>query len=93
MEFVPINLMLELRDLAFSNSSACASGSTKPSRILKAIGLTDEQALSSVRFGFGRFNTSEEIEYASQRVIDAVNKLRTFSTNKSLNNKQIVEQS
>ena len=86
-------LMLELRDLAFSNSSACSSGSTKPSRILKAIGLTDEQALSSVRFGFGRFNTSEEIEYASQRFIDAVNKLRTFKTNKSLNNKQIVEQS
>ena len=86
-------LMLELRDLAFSNSSACASGSTKPSRILKAIGLTDEKALSSVRFGFGRFNTSEEIEYASQRFIDAVNKLRTFKTNKSLNNKQIVEQS
>ena len=86
-------LMLELRDLAFSNSSACSSGSTKPSRILKAIGLTDVQALSSVRFGFGRFNISEEIEYASQRVIDTVNKLRTFNTNKSLNNKQIVEQS
>ena len=86
-------LMLELRDLAFSNSSACSSGSTKPSRILKAIGLTDDQALSSVRFGFGRFNISEEIESASQRVIDAVNKLRTFNTNKSLNNKQIVEQS
>ena len=86
-------LMLELRDLAFSNSSACSSGSTKPSRILKAIGLTDDQALSSVRFGFGRFNISEEIEYASQRVIDTVNKLRTFNTNKSLNNKQIVEQS
>ena len=86
-------LMLELRDLAFSNSSACSSGSTKPSRILKAIGLTDVQALSSVRFGFGRFNISEEIEYASQRVIDTVNKLRTFNTDKSLNNKQIVEQS
>ena len=86
-------LMLELRDLAFSNSSACSSGSTNPSRILKTIGLTDDQALSSVRFGFGRFNISEEIEYASQRVIDAVNKLRTFNTNKSLNNKQIVEQS
>jgi len=79
-------LMLELRDLAFSNSSACASGSTKPSRILKAIGLTDEQALSSVRFGFGRFNTKDEIEYASQKFIDAVNKLRTKNQNKSQNN-------
>ena len=86
-------LMLELRDLAFSNSSACASGSTKPSRILKAIGLTDEQALSSVRFGFGRFNTIEEIDYACQRVIEAVNKLRTFNKSKSHTNKQIVEQS
>ena len=79
-------LMLELRDLAFSNSSACASGSTKPSRILKAIGLTDEQALSSVRFGFGRFNTIDEIEYASQKFIDTVNKLRTKNQNKSHNN-------
>jgi cysteine desulfurase len=86
-------LMLELRDLAFSNSSACASGSTKPSRILKAIGLTDEQALCSVRFGFGRFNTKEEIEYASQKVIDSINKLRTFSKNKSRNNKQTIIQS
>jgi cysteine desulfurase len=85
-------LMLELRDLAFSNSSACASGSITPSRILKAIGLTDEQALSSVRFGFGRFNTIEEIDYASQRVIEAVNKLRTFNKSKSHTNKQIVEQ-
>lgn len=86
-------LMLELRDLAFSNSSACASGSTKPSRILKAIGLTDDQALSSVRFGFGRFNTSEEIEYASQRIIEAINKLRTINKNKSHTNKRMVEQS
>lgn len=75
-------LMLELRDLAFSNSSACASGSMKPSRILKAIGLTDEQALCSVRFGFGRFNTISEIDYASQRVIEAVDNLRTLSKDK-----------
>lgn len=75
-------LMLEVRDLAFSNSSACASVSAKPSRILKAIGLTDEEALCSVRFGFGRFNTIEEIDYASQRVIDAVHKLRAVKENK-----------
>ncbi len=86
-------LMLELRDLAFSNSSACASGSTKPSRILKAIGLTNEQALSSIRFGFGRFNTKDEIEYASQKVIDAIHKLRNFNQSKSQNNKQRIEQS
>ena len=76
-------LMLELRDLAFSNSSACASGSTKPSRILKAIGLSDEQSFSSVRFGFGRFNTKEEIDYASKKIIEAVNKLKTLRENKS----------
>lgn len=69
-------LMLELRDLAFSNSSACASGSTKPSRILKAIGLTDEQALSSVRFGISKFNTIDEINYAADRIIEAVGKIR-----------------
>ena len=85
-------LMLELRDLAFSNSSACSSDSNKPSKILKAIGLTDEQAMCSVRFGFGRFNTKEEIDYASNKVIEAVNKLRTFN-NKTLYNKRTVEQS
>ncbi len=83
-------LMLELRDLAFSNSSACASGSTKPSRILKAINLTDEQALCSVRFGFGRFNTTDEIDYASIRFVEAVNKLRILSKDKSQNLKQTV---
>ncbi len=80
-------LMLELRDLAFSNSSACAAGSEKPSRILKAIGLTDDQALSSVRFGIGRFSTQHEIDYASQRVVEAINKLRSSKNGNSLNNK------
>jgi cysteine desulfurase len=81
-------LMLELRELAFSNSSACASGSSKPSRILKAIGLTDEQALCSVRLGFGRFNNKEEIDYASQIFVEAINKIRTFNSFKSQNYSQ-----
>lgn len=72
-------LMLELRDLAFSNSSACASGSSKPSRILKAIGLSDEQALSSVRFGISKFNTIEEIDYSAERIIEAINKIRQLN--------------
>lgn len=72
-------LMLELRDLAFSNSSACASGSSKPSRILKAIGLSDEQALSSVRFGLSKFNTIEEIDYSAERIIEAINKIRQLN--------------
>ena len=84
-------LMLELRDLAFSTSSACASSSNKPSSILKAIGLSDEQAFSSVRFGFGRFNTKAEVDYASSRVIDAINKLRSLNENKSINNKQTIK--
>ncbi|HEX9253668.1 MAG TPA: cysteine desulfurase family protein [Ignavibacteriaceae bacterium] len=84
-------LMLELRELAFSNSSACSSGSAKPSKILKAIGLTDEQALCSVRFGFGRFNTVDEIDYASQKVIEAVNKIIAIKKNKSYNYTQINE--
>lgn len=83
-------LMQELGEIAFSSSAACNSGLTKPSRILKNIGLTDEQAFSSVRFGFGRFNTKEEIEYASQKVIETVNKLRAFNKNKSQNYKQTV---
>ncbi len=75
-------LMLELRDLAFSNSSACSSGSSKPSRILKALGLSDEEAFSSVRFGIGRFNTKDEIEYASNEIIEAVQKIRTLNKKK-----------
>jgi cysteine desulfurase len=86
-------LILELRDLAFSSSAACDSGLEKPSRILKAIGLTDEQALSSVRFGFGRFNTKDEIDYASKKIIESVNKLRTISKNKSHNYKQMTQPS
>jgi cysteine desulfurase len=58
-------LMSECRDVLFSAGSACASGSGRPSHVLRAIGLTDAQARSSIRLGFGRYTTAEEIDMAA----------------------------
>lgn len=64
-------LMSDLRDIAFSAGSACASGSGRPSHVLKAIGLTDAQARSSIRLGFGRYTTEEDLLTACQRIDEA----------------------
>lgn len=61
-------LMSDCRDLAFSAGSACASGSGRPSHVLRAIGLTDSAAKSSVRLGFGRYTTEKELEDACARI-------------------------
>ncbi len=61
-------LMSECRDIAFSAGSACASGSGRPSHVLRAIGLTGAQAKSSIRLGFGRYTTSEEIDIAAATI-------------------------
>ena len=61
-------LMSDCRDLAFSAGSACASGSGRPSHVLRAIGLTDSAAKSSVRLGFGRYTTERELEDACARI-------------------------
>lgn len=61
-------LMSDLRDIAFSAGSACASGSGKPSHVLRAIGLTEAQAKSSIRIGFGRYSSLGEIEDACARI-------------------------
>ncbi len=61
-------LMSECRNIAFSAGSACASGSGRPSHVLRAIGLTDAQAKSSIRLGFGRYTTAEEIDITAETI-------------------------
>ena len=65
-------LMSDVRHVMFSAGSACASGSGRPSHVLKAIGLSDSQAKSSIRLGFGRYTTREELEEAAKSINSAV---------------------
>lgn len=69
-------LLMSMKDVAASTGSACSSATPEPSHVLRALGLSDEQARSSVRFGLGRFNTQEEVDYVVQLVIATVTRLR-----------------
>lgn len=69
------DLMAALKELAISNGSACTSGSTEPSHVLKALGLNDDLVLASIRVGFGRFTTEEEIDFAAEKIAAAVDRL------------------
>jgi cysteine desulfurase len=73
------SLIMSLRDLAISSGSACTSASLEPSYVLRALGLNDEMAHSSLRFSFGRFTTESEVDHAVQCVRHAVEKLRELS--------------
>jgi cysteine desulfurase len=78
-------LMMELREIALSSGSACSSETMKESHVLQAIGLNNELAQCSIRFGLGRFNTEEEINYTIQRIVSSVKKLRKNNLVQSTN--------
>jgi cysteine desulfurase len=73
------SLIMSLTDLAVSSGSACTSASLEPSYVLRALGLNDELAHSSLRISFGRFTTEEEVDYAIKKIRSAVEKLRELS--------------
>jgi cysteine desulfurase len=72
-------LMMAIKDVAVSSGSACTSASLEPSYVLRALGVEEDMAHSSIRFGIGRFNTEEEVDFVSRLVIDKVKKLREMS--------------
>ena len=71
--------MMAIKDVAVSSGSACTSASLEPSYVLRAMGLDEENAHSSIRFGIGRFNTEEQIDFVADLVVGKVNKLREMS--------------
>jgi cysteine desulfurase len=72
-------LLMGINDVAVSSGSACTSATLEPSYVLRALGVPEELAHSSIRFGLGRFNTEEEVEYVAGRVVETVKRLRELS--------------
>ena len=72
-------LMMGIKDLSVSSGSACTSASLEPSYVLRALGVEEELAHTSLRIGFGRFTTEAEVDFAADRIVEAVQKLRAMS--------------
>lgn len=73
------SLLMGINDIAVSSGSACTSATLEPSYVLKALGLGDDMAHTSIRFGLGRFNTDAEVDYVADKLISVVQKLRELS--------------
>jgi cysteine desulfurase len=73
------SLLMGLKEIAVSTGSACTSANLEPSHVLRAIGVKEELAHASIRFGLGRFNTEEEVDYTVDRLVQEVSRLRKLS--------------
>jgi cysteine desulfurase len=72
-------LMMALNDIALSSGSACTTAAIEPSHVLRAIGVSDDLAHSSIRFGIGRFNTDAEVDYVADRIVETITQLRELN--------------
>jgi len=73
------SMIMAIKDLAVSSGSACTSASLEPSYVLKALGVDEELAHTSIRFGIGKFTTEEEIDFAIKTILNSIEKLRSLS--------------